>query len=75
MPILDSLLEKWNFIIKYKKLMINRYISYASQIRNTFDKLILFLGLEKYDELPDFLNKSYVKIMVAFYRCYGPSVI
>ena len=58
MPILDSLLDKWNFIIKYKKLMINKYISYASQIRNTFDKLILFLGLEKYEELPGIYEKD-----------------
>jgi hypothetical protein len=58
MPILDVLLDKWIFIIKYKKQMINKYINYSSQIRNAFDKLILFLGLEKYDELPLIYEKD-----------------
>ena len=58
MPILDVLLDKWIFIIKYKKQMINKYINYSSQIRNAFDKLILFLGLEKYDELPIIYEKD-----------------
>ena len=58
MPILDVLLDKWIFIIKYKKQMINKYINYSSQIRNAFDKLIFFLGLEKYDELPLIYEKD-----------------
>ena len=58
MPILDSLLNKWNYIIKYKKQMINKYINYSSQIRSTFDKLILLLGLEKYGELPSIYEKN-----------------
>ena len=58
MPILDSLLEKWNYIIKYKKQMINKYIGYASQIRTTFDKLLLLLGLEKYEQIPGIYEKN-----------------
>ena len=62
MPILDSLLNKWNYIIKYKKQMINKYINYGNQIRNTFDKLILLLGLERYDELPQIYEKDEIQM-------------
>ena len=58
MPILDSLLEKWNYIIKYKKQMINKYMDYASQIRTTFDKLLLLLGWEKYEQIPGIYEKN-----------------
>ena len=60
MPILDSLLDRWNYIINYKRKMINKYIYYSTQIRNTFDKLIIFLGLEKYNELPEVYEKDEV---------------
>ena len=58
MPILDAQLEKWVYIIKYKKQIINKYIQNASQIRNAFNKLISFLGVEKYDELPLIYEKN-----------------
>ncbi len=58
MPILDSLLDKWNYIINYKRKMINKYINYSTQVKNAFDKLILFLGLEKYNELPIVYEKD-----------------
>ena len=61
-PILDSLLEKWNYIIKHKKQIINKYIKYSSQIRNIFDKLILFLGLEKYEDLPLIYEKDEIQM-------------
>ena len=51
-PILDALLEKWNHTIKYKKQMINRYIINSVKIKDTLDKLLKVLGLEKYEELP-----------------------
>ena len=62
MPILDSLLDKWNYIINFKRKMINKYIYYSTQIRNTFDKLIIFLGLEKYNELPEVYEKDEVQM-------------
>ena len=62
MPILDSLLDKWNFITNYKRKMINKYINYSTQIKNTFDKLIIFLGLEKYDELPKIYEKDEIQM-------------
>jgi hypothetical protein len=53
MPILDTLIKKWKYITKYKKNMLNRYIKYAKDIRVSFDKLLIFLGLERYDQLPE----------------------
>lgn len=58
MPILDAQLDKWVYIIKHKKQIINKYIQNASQIRNAFNKLISFLGVEKYDELPLIYEKN-----------------
>ena len=57
-PILDAQLDKWVYIIKHKKQIINKYIQNASQIRNAFNKLISFLGVEKYDELPLIYEKN-----------------
>jgi len=51
-PILDGLLEKWNHTIKYKKQMINKYIANSAKIKDTLDKLLLVLGLENYEDLP-----------------------
>ena len=51
-PILDGLLGKWNHTIKYKKQMINKYIANSAKIKDTLDKLLLVLGLENYEDLP-----------------------
>lgn len=51
-PILDGLLDKWNHTIKYKKLMINKYLANSAKIKDTLDKLLLVLGLENYEDLP-----------------------
>ena len=51
-PILDAILEKWNYIIKFKKQMINKYLINATKIKDTLDKLLLVSGLEHYQELP-----------------------
>ena len=51
-PILDAILNKWNHIIKIKKQMINKYLINSKKIKDNFEKLLLFLGLEKYEELP-----------------------
>jgi hypothetical protein len=58
MPILDVLIDKWRYIIKYKRNMLNKYIRYANEIRNSFYKLIEYLGLEKLDKLPEIYSKS-----------------
>ena len=51
-PILDAILEKWNYIIKFKKQMINKYLINSTKIKDTLDKLLLVSGLEHYQELP-----------------------
>ena len=51
-PILDALLDKWNHSIKSKKQFINKYMMNSAKIQETLDKLLLLLGLEKYEELP-----------------------
>ena len=60
-PILDQLLQKWKYIIKYKKNIINKYINHANEIREAFDKLILYLGVEKYCDLPYVYEKEEMK--------------
>ena len=62
MPILDALLTKWSYIIKYKKNLINKYMLNSNQIRNSFNKLILLLGLESYDELPSIFEKNEIQM-------------
>ena len=58
MPILDLLIDKWKFITKYKRNMLDKYIKYANEIRITFDKLLLYLGIEKLDKLPEIFTKN-----------------
>ena len=58
MPILDLLIDKWKYITKYKRNMLNKYIKYANEIRIAFDKLLLYLGLEKLDQLPEIYTKN-----------------
>ena len=38
--------------------MLNKYIRYANEIRNSFYKLIEYLGLEKLDKLPEIYSKN-----------------
>ena len=58
MPILDTLINKWKYITKYKKNMLEKYIKHANQIRISFEKLLEFLGLEKYESLPEIFSKD-----------------
>ena len=58
MPILDLLTDKWVYIIKYKRNMLDRYIKYSNEVRICFEKLLDYLGLEKLDQLPDIYNKN-----------------
>ena len=58
MPILDLLIDKWKYITKYKRNMLDKYIRYSNEIRISFDKLLEYLGLEKLDKLPDIYTKN-----------------
>ena len=58
MPILDLLIDKWKYITKYKRNMLDKYIRYANEIRISFDRLLEYLGLEKLDKLPDIYTKN-----------------
>lgn len=39
-PILDALIEKWKYIIKYKKGMLDKYMKNAAAIREAFDQIM-----------------------------------
>jgi hypothetical protein len=56
-PILDILIEKWRFSNKYKKSMLERYIKNAQSVREAFEKMIRYLGLDQFEELPVVLEK------------------
>ena len=58
MPVLDTLINKWKYITKYKKTMINKYIKHSHDIRISFDKLLKYLGLENLSDLPDIIDKG-----------------
>lgn len=58
MPILDTLINKWKYITKYKINMLEKYIKHANQIRISFEKLLEYLGLEKYESLPEIFSKD-----------------
>ena len=57
-PILTSLIDKWKYITKYKKHMLDKYIKYADEIKKSFDKLIEYVGVEKYSDLPEIYQKN-----------------
>jgi len=56
-PILDILIEKWKYYNKYKKQMLERYSKNSISIKEAFDKIMRFLGLDEYDDLPIVLEK------------------
>jgi len=58
MPILDLLIDKWKYITKYKRNMLDKYIKYSNEIRISFDKLLEYLGLEKLEKLPEVYTKN-----------------
>ena len=57
-PVLDMLINKWKYITKYKKTMINKYIKHARDVKISFDKLLKYLGLDNLDDLPDIISKD-----------------
>jgi hypothetical protein len=56
-PILDILIEKWKYYNKYKKQMLERYTKNSISIKDAFEKIMRFLGLDEYDDLPIVLEK------------------
>lgn len=56
-PILDVLIEKWKYYNKYKKQMLDRYVKNALSIRDAFDKMMKYLGVENFQDLPLVLEK------------------
>ena len=57
-PVLDMLINKWKYITKYKKTMINKYIKHARDVKISFDKLLKYLGLDNLGDLPDIISKD-----------------
>lgn len=57
-PILDVLVDKWKYITKYKKGMIEKYIQNSQSIKEAFHKMMLFLGIDSYSELPTIYQKT-----------------
>lgn len=56
-PILDVLINNWKYVNKYKKNMVEKYISNAQTIREAFARIMTFLGVDEYDELPIIFQK------------------
>ena len=57
-PILDVLIDKWKYITKYKKSMIDKYIQNSSSIKEALNKMMLFLGIDNLNELPTIFEKT-----------------
>jgi len=57
-PILDLLINKWRYITRYKKTMLNKYIKHANDLRISFDKLSQFLGVHSLYDLPEVFEKD-----------------
>ena len=58
MPILDTLINKWKYITRFKKNMLNRYTKHAKDVKISLDKLLKFLGLDELAILPDVIAKE-----------------
>jgi hypothetical protein len=56
-PILDILIEKWRYYNKFKKQILDRYTKNAISIKDAFDKMMKYLGIDNYEELPIVLEK------------------
>ena len=57
-PILSLMVDKWKQVNKYKKQMIEKYMKNAANIREAFDRIMKFLSVDEYDELPIIYKKS-----------------
>ena len=57
-PILDELINKWKYINKFKKHMVDKYIKNSEKVKETFDKIIKFSDVDNYSELPIIFRKN-----------------
>ena len=57
-PITEEMLAKWKYMNKFKKYMIDKYAKNSNEIREAFNKLLLYLGIDDYDDLPLVLKKG-----------------
>ena len=57
-PILDLIIEKWKNINKTKKNMLIKYNKNSVILKNYFDMIMKFLGVEDYDEIPIIYKKT-----------------
>ena len=57
-PILELLVDKWKYITKYKKTMLNKYIKHANYLRISFEELTKFLGINNLSDLPEVIQKE-----------------
>ncbi len=56
-PILNVLIEKWKYFNKYKKQMLKRYTTNVNAVKEAFDKIMKFLGIDDYSDIPVVLEK------------------
>lgn len=56
-PVLDVLINNWKYVSKYKKNMIEKYIANAQTIKEAFGRIMTFLGVDEYEELPIIFQK------------------
>ncbi|MCQ2818240.1 MAG: hypothetical protein MJ252_13315 [archaeon] len=57
-PILNVLIDKWKETIKYKRKFVNKYMHHSKTIKEIFDKLVMYLGLDNYKQLPTIFLKN-----------------
>ena len=57
-PMLDLCIEKWNVINNIKKSSIQTFQQNSSKIRDAFNKLTKYLGLDSFNELPLVYKKT-----------------
>lgn len=56
-PILDILIEKWKYFNKHKKQVLDKYTKNATALREAFEKIMSYLGVESLHDIPDLLEK------------------
>ena len=58
-PILEELINKWKYINKFKKHMIEKYIINSQKIKEAFDRILQYYDSDNYSELPIIFEKNY----------------
>ena len=57
-PILEELINKWKYINKFKKHMIEKYIINSQKIKEAFDRILKYYDSDNYSELPIIFEKN-----------------